>query len=114
MLATVRIGAIHSVVFAGFGAGALAGRVEASGSRLVFAGDITYRRGNDVDLKTIVDGAAPLWGDTVEHVVVLRRAAEDCAMTSGRDIAWCPLLQEEFRRPDAGLGVEAARHRPAQ
>ena len=36
MLATVRIGAIHSVVFAGFGAGALADRIEASGSRLVF------------------------------------------------------------------------------
>ena len=45
MLATVRIGAIHSVVFAGFGANALGDRISASGSRLVFAGDVTYRKG---------------------------------------------------------------------
>ncbi|MDP1793006.1 MAG: AMP-binding protein, partial [Acidimicrobiales bacterium] len=44
MLATVRIGAIHSVVFAGFGENALADRVSASGSRLVFAADVTYRQ----------------------------------------------------------------------
>ena len=57
MLATVRIGAIHSVVFAGFGANALGGRISASGSRLVFAADVTYRKGKEVDLKTIVDDA---------------------------------------------------------
>jgi len=48
MLATVRIGAIHSVVFAGFGAGALAGRIEASGSRLVLTADIGYRKGTEI------------------------------------------------------------------
>ncbi len=45
MLATVRIGAIHSVVFAGFGAKALGDRIRASGSRLVFTADVTYRKG---------------------------------------------------------------------
>ena len=45
MLATVRIGAIHSVVFAGFGAGALAERIRASGSRVVFTADVGYRKG---------------------------------------------------------------------
>ena len=45
MLATVRIGAIHSVVFAGFGAKALGDRIAASGSRLVFTADVTYRKG---------------------------------------------------------------------
>ena len=65
MLATVRIGAIHSVVFAGFGAKALADRIQASGSRLVFTADVTYRKGKNVQLKEIVDdaleslGAAP-------------------------------------------------------
>ena len=49
MLATVRIGAIHSVVFAGFGANALGGRISASGSRLVFAADVTYRKGKEVE-----------------------------------------------------------------
>ena len=51
MLATVRIGAIHSVVFAGFGAQALADRIEASGSRVVFTADVTYRKGKDVPLQ---------------------------------------------------------------
>src|SRR5712692_3934016 len=57
MLATVRIGAIHSVVFAGFGAGALGDRVRASGSRLVFTSDVTYRKGKNTQLKEIVDAA---------------------------------------------------------
>ena len=48
MLATVRIGAIHSVVFAGFGENALGDRIQASGSRLVFTTDITYRKGKEI------------------------------------------------------------------
>ena len=51
MLATVRIGAIHSVVFAGFGAQALGDRIAASGSRVVFTADVTYRKGKDVPLQ---------------------------------------------------------------
>src|SRR5262249_53521508 len=50
MLAVVRIGAIHSIVFAGFGAKALGDRIEASGSRFVFASDTTYRKGKNVPL----------------------------------------------------------------
>src|SRR5439155_2481689 len=65
MLATVRIGAIHSVVFAGFGAGALADRVKASGSRLVFTADMTYRKGKDVAFKGLVDSAMDLGCDAV-------------------------------------------------
>ena len=57
MLATARIGAIHSVVFAGFGARALADRLVASGSRAVFTADITYRKGKDVALTSIVEEA---------------------------------------------------------
>jgi acetyl-CoA synthetase len=91
MLAVVRIGAIHSVVFAGFGAGALGERVRLSGSKAVFAGDITYRKGKAVNLKEIVDKALTESGDSVERVVVLSRAPGGCAMTEGRDITW-----EEF------------------
>src|SRR5689334_21020985 len=65
MLATVRIGAIHSAVFAGFGAGALADRIKASGSRLVFTADITYRKGKDVPLKGIVDSAIAMGCDSI-------------------------------------------------
>ena len=99
MLATVRIGAIHSVVFAGFGSGALADRVKASGSRLVFTADLTYRKGKDVPLKGLVDAAMDLGCDAVEHVVVLRRNPDtgrggpgDAAMSAGRDITWDEFL----------------------
>jgi acetyl-CoA synthetase len=78
MLATVRIGAIHSVVFAGFGHGALADRVVASGSRLILTSDITYRKGNDVALLSIVRDAVSVANarqpGLVERVIVLRRA----------------------------------------
>jgi acetyl-CoA synthetase len=73
MLATVRIGAIHSVVFAGFGATALGDRIAASGSRLVFTADVTYRKGKSVPLTTIVEEALKIGGATVEHTIVWER-----------------------------------------
>jgi len=89
MLATVRIGAIHSVVFAGFGEKALADRVQASGSRLVFTADVTYRRGKDVDLKRIVDEALANPGLEVEHAIVLKRSPSAATpMKPGRDLDW--------------------------
>ena len=74
MLAAVRIGAIHSVVFAGFGAGALGDRIRASGSKVVFAADLTRRKGADVSLAGIVREATATAAD-VQHVVWLRRAS---------------------------------------
>jgi acetyl-CoA synthetase len=73
MLAVVRIGAIHSVVFAGFGARALSDRIVASGTRLVVTADMTYRKGRAVPLKPIVDEALRIAPNAVEHVVVLER-----------------------------------------
>ena len=111
MLATVRIGAIHSVVFAGFGAKALGDRVQASGSRLVFTGDVTYRKGKDTKLKEIVDEALDQTGDVIEHVIVLKRAPGDTPMKADRDITW-----EEFlsRGPGhSGDYVEMEANEPA-
>jgi acetyl-CoA synthetase len=93
MLATVRIGAIHSVVFAGFGAQALADRITASGSRLVFTADATYRRGSIVRLKEVVDQALSVGENQVERVVVLRRTADDVPMLPGRDFSWDEFLK---------------------
>ncbi|HVQ15745.1 MAG TPA: acetate--CoA ligase [Vicinamibacterales bacterium] len=93
MLATVRIGAIHSVVFAGFGANALGGRISASGSRLVFACDVTYRKGKEVNLKTIVDDALATAGDGVEHVIVLERGTQRAPQNSSRDLSWDDFLK---------------------
>jgi len=93
MLATVRIGAIHSVVFAGFGEHALSDRVQASGSRLVFTCDVTYRRGKDVALKGIVDEAMADV-DSVEHIVVVKRGGGEVAMRPGRDLTWETFLEK--------------------
>ena len=72
MLACARIGAVHSVVYAGFAAGALRARIEDAGAKVVIAGDVGYRRGKAVDLGTIVESAVkPL--NFVEHVVMFRR-----------------------------------------
>ena len=91
MLATVRIGAIHCVVFAGFGAKALGDRVAASGSRAVFTADVTWRKGKETRLKEIVDDAIALSGAAVEQVVVLRRSRDPVPFQGGRDVWW-----EEF------------------
>ena len=80
MLAIVRIGAIHMVVFAGFGAGALADRIKASGARLLFAADVTLRKGKDVPLKGLVDAALEQGCDSIEHCIVLRRRADAMSM----------------------------------
>jgi acetyl-CoA synthetase len=97
MLAIVRIGAIHSVVFAGFGEKALGDRIQASGSRLVFTTDITYRKGKDIQLKSIVDGALEQTKNSVEHVIVLKRSDGAISMEDPRDITW-----DEFMERAAG------------
>jgi acetyl-CoA synthetase len=92
MLATVRIGAIHCVVFAGFGAGALSDRIRASGSRLVLTTDVTYRKGKDVDLLSIVDDAIDAGPSDVEHVVVLRRSAASRLPRDG-ELEWHDVIR---------------------
>ena len=92
MLACTRIGAIHSVIFAGFGAQALADRISASGSRVVFTADITYRKGKELPLKPLLDDALQSLGDTVERVVVLQRSGDASVMKPGRDITWDAFL----------------------
>ena len=81
MLAIVRIGAIHSVVFAGFGARALSDRIVASGSTAVFTADFTYRKGKRVPLKPIVDDALAAAVHAVRHVVVLERSPGTATLT---------------------------------
>jgi len=72
MLACARIGAVHNVVFGGFGAAALNMRIQDAGAKVVITADISIRRGKAIQLKAIVDEAV-LNTPTVETVVVLRR-----------------------------------------
>ncbi|MEM3578271.1 MAG: acetate--CoA ligase [Candidatus Bathyarchaeia archaeon] len=88
MLASARIGAIHSVVFGGFGYGALADRIEDAAPKVVVTADVGYRRGGTVNLKEVVDEALKAAGKSVEKVVVLKRSQKDLPLISGRDLLW--------------------------
>jgi acetyl-CoA synthetase len=110
MLAAVRIGAIHVVVFAGFGGGALGDRIRASGSKAVFTADRTFRKGKDVALKEIVDQALGGGDHAVEKVVVWNRGGS-AAMVSGRDLAWEDFLAAA--KGQSGGHVEMESNEPA-
>ncbi|WP_145001296.1 acetate--CoA ligase [Kocuria rhizophila] len=88
MLACARIGAIHSVVFGGFSADALRSRIEDGEAKLVVTADGSYRRGKPTTLKPAVDAALEKGGETVQHVVVVKRNGEDVAFQDGRDVWW--------------------------
>jgi acetyl-CoA synthetase len=91
MLACARIGAIHSIVFAGFSASSLADRINDSKCNLVITSDGLYRGTKKVGLKSIVDEALNSC-DSVKNVIVLKRTGDDINMESGRDIWWDDFL----------------------
>ena len=87
MLACARLGIMHSVVFAGFSATALAARIEDAEAKLVITSDGQFRRGQAVSLKESVDEACK-GQESVEHVLVVRRTGIDTPWTEGRDLWW--------------------------
>ncbi|MCX6045317.1 MAG: acetate--CoA ligase [Chloroflexi bacterium] len=74
MLACARIGAIHSVVYAGMGVGALRDRIIDAGAKIVIAGNIGYRRGKVIDLRSIVEQAVD--GLALRHLIWYQRGAK--------------------------------------
>ena len=104
MLATTRIGAIHSVIFGGFGYGAIADRIEDAGSKVVVTTDVGYRRGGQIKLKETVDEALKISGKGIRKVIVLKRGTQNPPMTPGRDISW-----EEAIAHGQEAGVEKMR-----
>ncbi len=93
VLACARIGAIHSVVFAGFSATALATRINDSDCRIVITSDGSYRGKKTIDLKSIVDDALTETPN-VKNVLVVKRIKSDIQMKTGRDKWLAPLLDE--------------------
>ncbi|HWL60643.1 MAG TPA: acetate--CoA ligase [Microbacteriaceae bacterium] len=91
MLAVVRLGAIHSVVFGGFSAESLRSRIRDANARLVITADGGWRKGKVFPLKPAVDEALELLAaegaDTVEHVLVVRRGENEVAWGT-RDLWW--------------------------
>ena len=82
LLACARIGAVHSVIFGGFAANAIADRVNDSGCVAILTQDSSYRRGNEIQLKRTVDEAMTAC-HTVEHVIVYRRTGSPVKMVDG-------------------------------
>ena len=91
MLACARIGAVHSVVFGGFSAEAIADRNNDAKAKLIVTADAGWRRGNQVPLKANVD-AALAKSPTVEKCIVYRRTGCDVTMHEGRDFWWHELM----------------------
>lgn len=87
MLACARIGAVHSVVFAGFSAGSLIDRINDAGCKLVLTTDGAYRGDKIIDLKSIIDEALEKC-PSVERVLVAKRTKSKVNMKPGRDLWW--------------------------
>ena len=92
LLAAVRLGAIHTVIFAGFTAQAVANRINDSKSRFVIAADGFFRKSKTVELKSIVDDAVKL-SPSVEKVIVVKRSGTPVTMNASRDIWYHDLLE---------------------
>ncbi len=88
MLACCRIGAIHSVVFAGFSVDAVADRIDDAGVKLVICADGSKRKGKVVELKTIIDKALQVARNKVAKVIVLDRGIVNWERVPDRDLLW--------------------------
>ncbi|KGO94714.1 acetate--CoA ligase [Flavobacterium subsaxonicum] len=93
VLACARIGAVHSVIFAGFSASAIAARVTDSGCKMVITSDGGFRGNKTIELKSIVDEALKTC-PTVTTVLVAKRTGSEVSMKEGRDQWLQPLLDE--------------------
>ena len=109
MLAAVRLGAIHTVIFAGFTAQSVANRVNDSKSKFVIAVDGFFRKGKTVELKSIVDEAMKL-SPSVEKVIIVKRSGIPVKMTSGRDLWYHDVIQsgDKFAEPEPVEGTHPA------
>ncbi|KAF9658076.1 acetate--CoA ligase [Tenacibaculum mesophilum] len=96
VLACARIGAVHSVVFAGFSSTALATRINDCEAKMVITSDGSYRGAKTIDLKSIVDEALEDCS-TIENVLVAKRINSDIQLKEGRDKWLAPLLEEAYQ-----------------
>jgi acetyl-CoA synthetase len=93
MLACARIGAVHSVVFGGFGAGALAMRINDAEAKVLITADVGYRRGKTVPLREIAKEALS-HTPCVERVVVLRRGTPAVELDPAREVDYADLCRD--------------------
>ena len=97
MMACARVGAIHSIIFAGFSANALADRIIDASAKMVITADGGFRGTKTIPLKAITDEALERC-PSIEHAIVLKRTGEAINMVEGRDIWWSDAID--------GVGTE--------
>jgi len=101
ILACARIGAIHSVVFAGFSANSMSDRIQDSDCSLVITSDGAYRGAKEIPIKDVVDDALQVC-PSVKRVIVLQRTDCNIRMIEGRDVLW----NDEMQKVDADCPAE--------
>ncbi|MEO7912704.1 MAG: AMP-binding protein, partial [Roseiflexaceae bacterium] len=94
MLAIVKIGAMHSVVYGGFSTEALHSRIEDAQSKVLITGDGGWMNNKIVELKKITDEAVDRAHEIVQCVIVLKRTGHDIPMKEGRDFWWHELAAQ--------------------
>ncbi len=94
MLACARIGAPHTVIFGGFSAESLSGRINDCGAKVLITADGGYRRGKAVGLKAAADEALADT-PTIEASIVVKRTGQDVEMVAGRDQWWHDLVDRQ-------------------
>ncbi len=92
VLACARIGAIHSVVFAGFSAQALADRINDAEAKLIICSDLNYRGDKKIPVKQVVDDAMLIGCPSVDSILVVQQESNTSSLTSIKDIDWHSLV----------------------
>ncbi len=99
MLACARIGAVHSVVFAGFSSSSLADRINDCKAKAILTSDGNFRGGKKIGVKSVVDEA--LEKSSVETVIVYQRTMQEVTMKEGRDFWWHDVVENESTSNEA-------------
>jgi len=94
MLACARVGAIHSVVFAGFSSTSLADRIDDCEAKMVITSDGNFRGNKVIPVKSVVDEALEK-SNSIEKVVVLKRTNQDVNLVENRDFWWHELVADK-------------------
>ena len=100
MLACARVGAVHSVVFAGFSSTSLADRINDCQAKMVLTSDGNFRGSKTIQVKPVVDEALEKCS-TIESVIVLERTKQNIEMLDGRDYWWHDCINQEPKVCDA-------------
>jgi acetyl-CoA synthetase len=107
LLACAKIGAIHTVVFAGFSAKSLRDRIEDANAKLLVTADASWRRGKQVPLKAFADEAVE--NTSIEKVLVVKAVGEEASisLTEGRDLLWDEEIERASREPFPAAEMDA-------